>query len=204
MYFSIIKCCCINEIPSTPAGYADDLATATKSRTKTDRLHEIAYSYRRIWRFTFNASKSAVLIYGEKKKEHKINSLNRYFKLGPDIVQEKSSYDHVGVKNCIFDDDGQKVEEKVSQGRKTLNAATGLGIRKNGITMMSGNIIFWAVVAPTVTFGSELWVLSENDIENLLSFERFAGRHIQRLICYLVNKDTIQYNYKRINCNFLV
>ena len=37
-------CCSIYHIPSTPAGYADDLATATTSKAKTDRVHDIAYS----------------------------------------------------------------------------------------------------------------------------------------------------------------
>ena len=40
--------------------------------------------------------------------------------------------------------------------------------------------VMMAVVVPIVTFGSELWVLSDKDIENLLNFERFAGRRIQR------------------------
>ena len=121
-----------------------------------------------------------MLLYGETRNVYKKNVGNRHFKLGPDVVCEKSSYDHVGVKNCIFDDDCHSVEEKISKGRKTLNASTGLGIRKNGINMMTGNIIFWSVVVPTVTFGSEIWVLSDTDVENLLNFQRFAGRRIQR------------------------
>ena len=100
----------------------------------------------------FHAGKSAVLIYGETKKEHLENSKYRYFKLGPEKVQERTMYDHVGVKNCIFDEDEQKVEEKISKGRKTLNAATGLGIRKNGITMMAGNIIFLGCSYPNSNF----------------------------------------------------
>ena len=60
-------------------------------------------------------------------------SIRLMYATGPDIVCGKNSYDHVRVKNCIFDDDSQGVEEKISKGRKTLNAATGLGIRKNGV-----------------------------------------------------------------------
>ena len=64
----------------------------------------------------------------------------------------------------------ERVEEKISKGRKTLNASSGLGIRKNGLNMGTCSTIFWQVVVPTTTFGSEVWVCSDNDNELLLSF----------------------------------
>ena len=81
-------CCMVNRIPSSPAGYADDLATATTSKLRTDAVHQIVYEYGMRWRFHFNAKKSAVLVYGEKKRAHDINSTHRVFKLGPDRVPE--------------------------------------------------------------------------------------------------------------------
>ena len=38
--------------------------------------------------------------------------------------------------------------------------------------MMTCNRIFWRVVVPTITFGSKVWVISERDEENLLSFQK--------------------------------
>ena len=70
----------------------------------------------------------------------------------------------------IFNDSTLRVEEKISKGRKTLNASTGLGIRKNGLNMGTCNLIFWQVVVPTVTFGSKVWICSEKDEELLLNF----------------------------------
>ena len=72
------------------------------------------------------------------------------------------------------------MNEKISKGRRTLNVGTGLGIRKNRLSMKVCNIIFWEIVIPIVTFGCESWVLSEKDIENPHSFQRFAGKCIQR------------------------
>ena len=80
----------------------------------------------------------------------------------------------------IFNDSSARFEEKISKGRKTLNASTGLGIRKNGLNMSTCNLIFWQVVVPTVTFGSEVWICSEKDEELLLNFQRYAGRKVQR------------------------
>ena len=127
-------CCNVCSIPSSPAGYADDLATATISKGRTDLVHKMVYEYGRKWRFNFNAKKSAVLVYGETKKQHDRNSLNRVFKLGPEKVPEKFEYDHVGVKSCIFVSNS-RVTEKISKARRTLNASSGLGVRKNGLCM---------------------------------------------------------------------
>ena len=76
------------------------------------------------WRFSFNAKKLAVLVYGESKSNYHINSKARIFKLGNEKVPEKVTYDHVGVKASIFADDESRINEKLSMGRCTLNAIT--------------------------------------------------------------------------------
>ena len=173
-------CCTIGSIRSSPASYADDLAAATTSKHRTDEVHRIVNDFGNRWRFKFNASKSAVLVFGEERKENSKNKIHRQLKLGNEKVKEKETYDHVGVKMSIFNNSTTRVEEKISKGRKTLNASTGLGIRKNGLNMGTCNVIFWQVVVPTVTFGSEVWVNIECDNEHILSFQRYAGRRIQR------------------------
>ena len=173
-------CCEISSIPSSPAGYADDLATATTSKFRTDQVHNIVNQYGKTWRFNYNAGKSAVLIFGEDRKESVLNRKSRVFRLGHKEVKEKDTYDHVGVKMAIFKDCTSRVEDKISKGRKTLNASTGLGIRKNGLSMGTCNLIFWQAVVPTVTFGCEVWIVSEKDEDLLLNFQRYAGRKVQR------------------------
>ena len=173
-------CCQISRIQSSPAGYADDLAAATVSKNHSDRVHNIVNEYGKLWRFNFNAGKSAVMVFGEDRKTNILNSRNRMFRLGHERVKEKDTYDHVGIKMIIFNDCTTRVEEKVSKGRKTLNACMGLGIRKKGLNMATCNAIYWQVVIPTVTFGSEVWVNSEKDDEILLAFQRYSGKRIQR------------------------
>ena len=53
-----------------------------------------------------------------------------------------------------------------------------MGIRKNGLNIMTCNKIFWCVVVPTLLFGCE--VLTDNDRDNILAFQRYACRRIQR------------------------
>ena len=173
-------CCTIGPIVSSPASYADDLAAATLSKKRTDAVHDIVKSYGDRWRFKFNASKSAVLVFGEDKKTNDFNKKHRVFRLGKEWVKEKKCYDHVGVKMSIFGDCTERVEEKISKGRKTLNASTGLGIRRNGLNMNTCNVIFWQVVVPTICFGSEVWVSSDKAEEMLLAFQIYAGKRVQR------------------------
>ena len=61
-------CCTIMKIPSTPVGYADDVATACISKLRTDKVLKAVHDFGCKWRFNFNANKSAVLVYGETRK----------------------------------------------------------------------------------------------------------------------------------------
>ena len=167
-------------IPSAPVGYADDIATACISKLRTDYTLDIVYEFGCKWRFKFNAKKSAVLVHGESKQEHIEASRFRTFKLGKNKVDEKLEYDHVLVKACILAGDNSKVEEKIGKGRKTLNATSGLGIRKNVLSMKTCNLIFWTIVVPALPFGSEIWCINDREIDLLQSFQRYAGRRIQR------------------------
>ena len=173
-------CCTISKIPSTPVGYADDVATACISKLRTDNVLKIVYGYGCKWRFKFNAKKSAILVYGESKKEQERASKFKVFRLGKEKVGERQEYDHVGVKACTIQSDNGRVEEKIGKGRRALNAASGLGIRKSGISMKTCNLIFWTIVMPIITFGCEIWQVNDRDIENLQYFQRYAGRRVQR------------------------
>ena len=95
-------CCTIAHVPSSPAGYADDLAAATTSILRTDKVHCMVHEYGKKWRFKFNAAKSAVMVFGEDKKVSGANRKDRVFRLGKEGVKEKDSYDHVGVKCAFF------------------------------------------------------------------------------------------------------
>ena len=67
-------CCTIQGIPSTPPGYADDVATACLSKNKLDKVLDLVDQYSKKWRFKFNAKKSAVLVYGEDRKQNAENA----------------------------------------------------------------------------------------------------------------------------------
>ena len=95
-------CCEIYRTPSTPVGYADDIATRCKSKVSMDRSMEIVYRHGCTWRYEFNAKKSGVLVYGKGPQENERNAKDRVFRLGQARVREQTEYDHVGVEAHIF------------------------------------------------------------------------------------------------------
>ena len=90
------------------------------------------------------------------------------------------SYDHVVIKNCLFGDFTERINKRISKGHRCFNALSSLGAKKRGITMKTCATLFWSIVIPVVTFGSELWVLKGHQIELLRKFQRQIGRRCQR------------------------
>ena len=173
-------CCNLFVTPSMPVGYADDLAAASPSKTKMDRVMEVVYAHGRTWRYYFNAKKSGVLVFGESRREHGSNSKHRLFTLGPERVRERVTYEHVGINVSIFSDDTSDVTARLAKARRTFNALTGLGIRKCGLTMATCNIIFWSIVVTVALYGCEVWRLNDGSVRELEEFQTYTCKRIQR------------------------
>ena len=123
---------------------------------------------------------SAVMVYGESKHEAKSNAKFRNFSLGNGKVKDRREYDHVGVKNCLFGNSMARTEDKISRGRRAFNTITSIGIKSKGVCMAICTTVFWTIIIPIVTFGSELWILRPDEIDLLRKFQRYVGRRCQR------------------------
>ena len=86
----------------------------------------------------------------------------------------------MGIKTCVDGDSHIRTEEKAIKACKVFNMITGIGITRGGISVATCNITFWCVVVPILTYGCEICVLKEKDIEILDSFQRYTGRRIKR------------------------
>ena len=123
-------CCSIQATSVSPLGYADDLAAACTGKLQIDRTLNLVFSHSRRWRYDFNPKKSAVLVYGESNVQRNISSKFRTYRLGYHNV-----YDHVGLKTDVTCINNKRTNDKVSKGRRTLNAASGVGFRPGGLTL---------------------------------------------------------------------
>ena len=183
-------CVKVYDMPSTPVGYADDLATGCFNKTKLDLVMNIVYRHGCTWRYEFNARKSGVLVYDNPRKTHG-PSPEHTFRLGGEKVGERTNYDHVGIRASTQVDDVSGIAERISKGRDTFNAATGLGIRKSGLSMATCNVIFWNLVVPSAMYGCELWFLSDKCINILESFQLYVCKRIQRFYSNVPNTSSL-------------
>ena len=167
-------------VPANPVGYADDMASASVSKTVVDKTLSLVQNHANRWRYSYNAAKSAILVYGETPREHSKNAKYRNFRLGTKRVPEKESYDHLGVKNCLYNNYMARTEERLSKARRAFHALTSLGVKKSGINMSVCSKLFWTIVIPIATYGSEIWVLRNDEVEELRKFQRCIGRRCQR------------------------
>ena len=173
--------CSIVGVPTNPIGYADDMTTYTISKHRLDRSLEIVSNFSNRWRYSYNAKKSAIMVYGESRSDFRKGFKYREFAICREKVKETESYDHVGVKNCLFHDYKPRTEERLSKGRRALNAITSVGIKKRGISMNVCSTLFWSIIAPIVTYGCEVWVTRGDEVELLRKFQRMIGRRCRRL-----------------------
>ena len=173
-------CCALYGLCVSPLGYADDIASASTSKNKTDQVLNLVYEHSCTWRYRFNPKKSAILVFGESERVNKTNSNHRMYRLGEDPIKETQSYDHLGLKNNCMWQNKERTIEKISKGRKALNAASGLGLKPGGLSIKACGMIFWSLVIPIITFACELWILNDEDILLLEDFQTYAGRRIQR------------------------
>ena len=52
-------------------------------------------------------------------------------------------YDHVGLKNCVNGEFSERIDEKITKGRKTFCASTSIGIKTGGLIMKVCCMINW-------------------------------------------------------------
>ena len=75
-----------------------------------------------------------MLVFGESRHEHERWAKFGSFDLGGEKVPAKVEYDHMGIKNCLFDISMPEMEERISKGRRafTGNAIARIVVKKKG------------------------------------------------------------------------
>ena len=96
------------------------------------------------------------------------------------VCGDMNEYDHVGIKNCLFNNYTPRIDDRISKGRREFHSVSGSGIRKKGVNMTVCSYLYWSIIIPIVTYGSELWVMKKDEIESLRKFQRYLGRKCQR------------------------
>ena len=88
----------------------------------------------------------------------------------------KSQVRSRGHKELFFNNSMPRTYDRISKGRRAFNAVTSLGIKRKGLSMSTCSILYWSIIVPIVTYGSEIWGLKGDEIEELRKLQRYIGR----------------------------
>ena len=91
--------CTVVDIATNPVGYADDMATCSTSKQRLDRALDIISNFSNRYHYSYNAKKSAIMVYDESRSEFRKGCKFREFAICREKVKETDAYDHVGIKN---------------------------------------------------------------------------------------------------------
>ena len=155
---------------------ADDIMLLSILIKSMQTMIDTCYRYSCKWRFQYNPSKCAILVFNENKRAH--FSSSRPLKLGDSIISEVDSYTHLGV-TCYTDFmQSNRVRQYSDKIRRTFYGVLNPQIVRQ-LNPLTCKKIYDRVVLPKALYGSEcLHNLSSCEI---LSLER-SHRHCIKAI----------------------
>ena len=99
----------------------DDIAACSLAKYYVDKGIDVVHNNGQIWRYSFNAKKSPILIFSERKCKKAQNMVYRGFWFGPDEGLERRIYDHMGIQVSVDVYDVTGLKERLSKIRRALN-----------------------------------------------------------------------------------
>jgi hypothetical protein len=168
---------CIYNTSFASPTVADDMCLVALSKEALDRMLDICFEYSRKWRYSYNASKCAVVVFNEKDGSQKEN---RSWSIGPDQIPEKDSYTHLGIhlektlgSDLILNDSNSKL-------RSTFFSIIGCGLTDQGINPITILRLYESIVLPRSLFGCELWNdLSKSELSTLETSQHKCIKYMQ-------------------------
>ena len=77
--------------------YADDFALISNDKNELQAMLDLCYTYSQDWHYTFNASKSIMLVFGESTRSRSAARAVRSWRIGDTIIEERDQAKHLGI-----------------------------------------------------------------------------------------------------------
>ena len=169
--------CIFNDSCSCPT-VADDMLLLSLSPNGLQQMMTICYEYSCQWRYDYNASKCAVIVFNET--EHAFKRCTRVWQLGKDEVKERDSYTHLGIICDKYQSEGKNVKNACNKLKSTFLGLLNIGLHEKGLHPLTSLKIYTSIVLPKALYGSDIWFnLSKNQLLELERAHRFCLKHIQ-------------------------
>ena len=145
--------------------FADDTVIVADSEEK---LNQLVSEFGRVCKrrkLRVNVGKSKVM-----RCTRSEDGANLNVRLNGEVLEEVSQFKYLG--SIVAADGGVKadVNHRVNEGCKVLGAMNGV-IKNRGLGMNVRRVLYEKIIVPTVTYGSELWSMKEEERQKLNVFE---------------------------------
>ena len=138
-------------------------------KTSIQAMLDIASSYARKWRYTFNAWKSVVLVFGENSRSRMTARMSRQWTLDGSVICEADEYHHLGVLRSVSPSSAVRTSERCAAGRSAFFALNGVGTCFGCLHPITLFRLYQALCLPITLYGAELWSITKTE---LLMLER--------------------------------
>ena len=153
--------------------FADALVLLAMFELTLQKMVDIVFKYANRWQYSFNVTKSAILVYGKNSKT--CGSMADI----PCIQEAK----HVGIP--LINQSGvsmDTISDQIGKGRRAFFAVCGLGSTLKLPLVSLYTKLYWTICVPGMMYGCEIMSISDKQVEMFETAHRFVARRIQHLL----------------------
>ena len=155
----------------------DDTTVPTSTPQDMIRQLQVVEKYANVWKLTYNAPKSAMVIFRCTRNKKPVNNVS--FEIGGSPIPVKESVVYAGVNFNASLTPKDTVLNLCKKARQNIHSLSSVGVRSGGLDPIASTKIWLRMILPCALYGCEfLTNLSKSDY---LSFERLQ-RHFARYI----------------------
>jgi len=114
---------------------------------------DICYNCSCKWRFEYNASKCAVIVFNKHGSDHQ----ERTWSIGNKVITETNSFTHLGLLCDEFMSSSALMDESAKKLRGTFGSLISCGITPGEINPLTLRYIYCSVALPNALYGAPLW-----------------------------------------------
>ena len=171
----------IGHLHSPSPMYADDLALIASSEHNLQLLLDLTSAYACLWRYQFNTSKSAILVFGESPRSRQVARSNRSWSVGSNIIPEADTYTHLGILRSVHHSNAKQVSGRCASGRSAFYALNSVGSRFGCLHPITSFKLYKALSLPILLYGCEVLSYNKSNLAMMSRVHRKILRTIQGL-----------------------
>ena len=143
--------------------YADDLALIADSPEALQGMLDIVSSYAHRWRYHLNATKSAIMVFGESPRVRELRRKNRQWLLEGTPLAEVDEYRHLGILRTVSPSSTSRTHGRATAVRSAFYSLNSVGTRAGCLHPLTSSRLYSALCLPILLYGSELWSVSKTE-----------------------------------------